>query len=157
MYEDRLAFAEKALEVERAKERLAAKRSGRHAREAFKALLEQHVEAGTLTWRSKWRACLPLWRETPEYRALLGKPGSSPLDLFHDVVDDLTIGLETKAKGVVDLLGADGFKVTFETKREEFDAAIGKTNYQGDDKDREELWALVRIVPLPQPRTAPPD
>jgi pre-mRNA-processing factor 40 len=144
MYEDRLALAEKALETERVKDRLAAKRSARHAREAFKALLERHVEDGTLTWRSKWRACLPLWRETAEYRALLGKPGSSALDLFHDAIDDLTIALETKAKVVVGSLEAIGFKITLETDRAAFDGALAEANYQGDEKDREDLWALVR-------------
>lgn len=147
MYEDRLALAEKELETERAKDRLAAKRSARHARESFKALLETHVDAGTLTWRSKWRACLPLWRETTEYRALLGKPGSSALDIFHDAVDDLTIALETKAKAVAASLEAGGFKMALETERSAFDAALAKVNYQGNEKHGDDLWALVRRLP----------
>lgn len=144
LYEERLDAAEAAYESQRAKDRLEQRRAARHAREAFKRLLDGLVDDGTLTWQAKWRPSLPLWRDSAEYRALLGQPGSSALDLFHDVVDGLTLALEAKAKSVGALLEGEGVKVELSTERSAFDVGLDKIKFQGNGQDRDDLWNFVR-------------
>jgi pre-mRNA-processing factor 40 len=149
LYESRMKIVEQAYEEQRAKERLQQRRAARHAREAFKMLLETHLDAGRITWRSKWQGCLPLWKSDDIYLALLGKSGSSPLDLFHDLVDDLTGAIEGKAKSVEGLLEEVGFAVKLETERSQFDDALASIKFQGSETDKNDLWEVVRpLVPL---------
>lgn len=65
-------------------------REGR-ARIAFSALLERLVADGTITPLSTWIALFPLLQEQTEYGTLMAESqhGSTPLDLFHDVLDRL--------------------------------------------------------------------
>lgn len=53
------------------------------------ALLESLLAAGHLTASSTWKSTYPLIGPTPAYQNLLGHPGSTPIELFWDVVDEL--------------------------------------------------------------------
>jgi pre-mRNA-processing factor 40 len=64
-------------------------RRARKARDAFRELLAEMEASGRLTSRTKWKEFLPLVEDKEAYENLLGMPGSSPLDLFRDVVDDI--------------------------------------------------------------------
>lgn len=55
---------------------------------------------------------------------MLGLPGSSPLELFWDVVDELDMELDHKVKGVEKLLNDKSFEVTDETSLEELEEII---------------------------------
>ena len=54
-----------------------------------KALLKELVDAGKLKARSKWKEVYPSFSDDKRYLDMLGNPGSNPLELFWDVVDDL--------------------------------------------------------------------
>ncbi|KAI9461420.1 hypothetical protein HD554DRAFT_1504176 [Boletus coccyginus] len=71
-------------------------RSERKAREAFKILLQELINAGKIKARSKWRQVYPTFASDERYLNLLGKPGSNPLELFWDVVDQLDQRLDAK-------------------------------------------------------------
>lgn len=64
-------------------------RKARKARGGFRALLSEMELAGKLGARTKWKDFLPLIESRPEYNDLLGMPGSSPLELWQDAVDDI--------------------------------------------------------------------
>lgn len=83
------------------------RRRGRRAREDFtvrlsplstsirysqifsQALLDSLLAAGHLTASSTWKSTYPLIGPTSAYQNLLGHPGSTPIELFWDVVDEL--------------------------------------------------------------------
>ena len=50
--------------------------------------------------RSKWKVVYPRFKEDPRYLNMLGNPGSNPLELFWDVVDELDQKLDVKMSSV---------------------------------------------------------
>jgi len=55
---------------------------------------------------------------------MLGLPGSSPLELFWDAVDELDMELDHKVKGVEKLFNDKSFEVTDKTSLEELEEII---------------------------------
>ena len=55
---------------------------------------------------------------------MLGLPGSSPLELFWDIVDERDMELDHKVKGVEKLLNDKSFEVTDKTSLEELEEII---------------------------------
>src|SRR5699024_7647238 len=53
---------------------------------------------------TKWMNIFPLIQDDPRYVAMLGQPGSSPLDLFWDTVEDEERALRGPRNDVLDVL-----------------------------------------------------
>ncbi|PIA57043.1 hypothetical protein AQUCO_00600043v1 [Aquilegia coerulea] len=66
------------------------RRTERKNRDDFLKLMEEDVATGVLTAKTHWRDYCIKVKETPEYMAVaLNTSGSTPKDLFEDVVEDL--------------------------------------------------------------------
>jgi pre-mRNA-processing factor 40 len=65
------------------------KRRARKARDAYRALLSDLEAAGEISSKTTWQMTLSKIKDEPAYIELCGMQGSSPLDLWMDVVDDL--------------------------------------------------------------------
>lgn len=65
------------------------RRRARKARDGFRALLAELEASGAITDKSTWQSTLRLVEKEPAYTDLCGMPGSSPLDLWMDAVDDM--------------------------------------------------------------------
>ncbi|GAA99509.1 uncharacterized protein L969DRAFT_86773 [Mixia osmundae IAM 14324] len=85
---------------ERQKLRAEKTRNQRKRREAFADLLLELRKEGQIKAGSKWKDVYPLFDKDTRYTDLLGNPGSNPLDLFHDVVDELDQVVEEHAAAV---------------------------------------------------------
>ena len=59
-------------------------------------MLKDLAAAGRITARSKWKSVYPLFSTDTRYLDLLGKPGSNPIELFWDIVDELDQQLDSK-------------------------------------------------------------
>ncbi|PWN39967.1 hypothetical protein IE81DRAFT_248013 [Ceraceosorus guamensis] len=92
--------ADRARDVERAKEE-------RHRRVAFRKRLQELVSDGRLTALTPWPAIYQIVKSDSGFPELMGQPGSSPLDLYFDVIDDLEQKLATSVKLVEELLQAN--------------------------------------------------
>lgn len=68
-------------------------------------MLEELVGAGEIKARTKWKDVYPLFRSDERYLNMLGNPGSNPLELFWDVLDELDQKLEKKIAVVEDAIG----------------------------------------------------
>lgn len=86
------------------KEKSLKARKERQNRDVFKQLLRELKAAGTIKAGSKWMAIQPLIEEDPRYVAMLGQAGSTPLDLFWDITEDLERLLEPLKLDVLDTL-----------------------------------------------------
>ncbi|CAK5268561.1 unnamed protein product [Mycena citricolor] len=95
-FEDYSRVREREYEDQARKDQVEKTRRERKARENFKALLAELVESSKISARSKWKDVFPLLRSDERYLAMLGNPGSTPLDLFWDVVDAFDQKLENK-------------------------------------------------------------
>ncbi|CEQ40246.1 SPOSA6832_01840 [Sporobolomyces salmonicolor] len=97
--------------------------------------------AGPVRWQditsgTTWKSIYPLLASDTRYLNLLGTPGSSPLDLFWDIVDELDVRAEEDEQ-VVELVAKEkGVVVGEETVEDEFikalegDARVDKMDYK---------------------------
>lgn len=95
-FEDYSRVREREFEEQTRKTQVEKTRKERKAREAFKELLQELVDAGKIKARSKWKEVYPLFREDPRYLDMLGNPGSNQLELFWDIVDGMDQKLDVK-------------------------------------------------------------
>jgi pre-mRNA-processing factor 40 len=130
-FEDFARVQEREFEEQMRRQQVDKTRRERRAREAFKGLLKELVDAGSIKARTKWKTVYPEFKEDERYLNMLGQAGSNPLELFWDVVDSLDQQLDAKIAVVEDALhkrpaGADGehFAVTPETTLQKFLAVL---------------------------------
>jgi pre-mRNA-processing factor 40 len=124
VWEDYSRQLEQEHEQEIKKIRIERVRKARKAREAFVALLHELKHDGVLTRSSKWRDLYPKIKKDERYENLLGLQGSSPLDLWMDVVDDMQDEVERGAEKVEQYLKQQQKVVEIETKWEEVEGWI---------------------------------
>ncbi|KAF9511238.1 hypothetical protein BS47DRAFT_1377241 [Hydnum rufescens UP504] len=92
----------------------------RKAREGFKTLLDEMVAAKQIKAKTKWKEVYPRFANDSRYLDLLGNPGSSPIELFWDVVDGQDQELDSHTHLVEKVLQGKNFSFTLETSLEEF-------------------------------------
>jgi len=112
------------LEKERADklivERDQRRRIERQNRDAFKGLLKELKDNGKITPKTKWTDIYPSIRDDNRLLNMLGQPGSTPLDLFRDLVDDLEEQGHQEKKIVKEILKSIGLTMTSETSYDTF-------------------------------------
>ena len=79
-------------------------RRERQNRDKFIGLLKELKEAGKIKAGAKWKNILPLIEQDERYIAMLGQAGSTPLDLFWDMVEEEERELRGKRNEVLDVL-----------------------------------------------------
>lgn len=143
-YEERSRELEKEHDESSRKEYTERSRRGRRARDGFKALLAELVANGKLTRKTMWKETLPLIEKDERYEALLGMHGSSPLDLWMDLIDDLGEETERIADTLEKALKSIDKKITLETTSEDFKAMAAEVpTVVMDDKVQEDVFDLV--------------
>ncbi|KAL7414712.1 hypothetical protein BDY24DRAFT_15127 [Mrakia frigida] len=125
LFEDYMKELEREHDLRMRKKKMERSREGRRARDAFKALLQTLVAQEKITSKSRFKTVRPLIANTDAYLELLGKPGSTPLELFQDVVDDLEVKLESEAAVARDAFEKVGKTFLDSTKQEDFDVVVG--------------------------------
>lgn len=120
---------EKDYEVndERQKVKKLQRRRERHIREAFVELLQDLHKAGKIKAGTRWVEIRSLFEKDPRYTDICGQPGSTPLELFWDIVEEEGRKLRLQREQVIDLITAKRFKVDDQTEYQEF-AQFVKTN-----------------------------
>ncbi|XP_028796082.1 LOW QUALITY PROTEIN: pre-mRNA-processing protein 40A-like [Neltuma alba] len=101
------------------------RRSERKNRDAFRKLLEEHVASGTLTAKTHWREYCIKVKDLPQYQAVASNTsGSTPKDLFEDVVEDLAQKYHEDKTRVKDAVKSGKIAVDTTTVFEDFKAAV---------------------------------
>ena len=103
-FENHIKSLEREFNDARQQQKQAKARKERHAREKFLELLNElrwqsKIKAGT-----KWMNIYPLIRKDPRCRGILGQSGSSPLDLFWDMLEEEERSLRGPRNDVLDVL-----------------------------------------------------
>jgi len=119
-FEDHIRELEREWELERDKEKKRTKRLQRKNRDAMNAVLDELHEHGKLTSMSLWCELYPTISQDPRFHALLGQPGSTPLDLFKFYVEDLKARFSDEKKVIKEILKEKEFDVAASTSFEEF-------------------------------------
>ena len=87
-FENHIKALERTFNDKRQQEKALRARREREARDAYIDLLSELRAAGKIRAGTKWADVFPTLEKDPRYDSLLGQPGSGPLDLFRDVVED---------------------------------------------------------------------
>merc|ERR1719422_2401364 len=119
-FEDHIRELEKEEEIEKDKEKKRTKRLQRKNRDAMNAVLDELHEHGKLTSMSLWCELYPVISQDPRFHALLGQPGSTPLDLFKFYVEELKARFSDEKKIIKEILKEKNFDVEAGTGFEEF-------------------------------------
>ena len=119
-FEDHIRELEKEWEMERDKEKKRTKRLQRKNRDAMNSVLDELHEQGRLTSMSLWCELYPVVSQDPRFHALLGQPGSTPLDLFKYYVEDLKARFSDEKKIIKEILKGKNYDVQSVTSFEQF-------------------------------------
>ena len=123
-FEDHIRDLEKEWEMERDKEKKRTKRLQRKNRDAMNAVLDELHEQGKLTSMSLWCELYPVISQDARFHALLGQPGSTPLDLFKFYVEELKARFSDEKKIIKEILKEKNFDVIAGTGFEEFATVV---------------------------------
>lgn len=120
VFEDHIRALEQEEEDERAVEKKRQRRFQRKNRESFLALLDELGESGKLNSMSTWVELYPSISADLRFSAILGQPGSTPLDLFKFFVDQLKVNLQDDKKLIKTILKEKKFSVQVGVTFEDF-------------------------------------
>jgi pre-mRNA-processing factor 40 len=118
----------RALELEdiedREVEKRRQKRLQRKNRDSFLTLLDALHEDGKLTSMSTWVELYPTISADLRFSAMLGQPGSTPLDLFKFYVDQLKANFHDDKKLIKEILKERKFIIEISTTFEQFATVV---------------------------------
>ncbi|EGG11939.1 uncharacterized protein MELLADRAFT_33054, partial [Melampsora larici-populina 98AG31] len=120
VFEEEVKRAEKDSNATKAKQKEDKRRAYRKARAAYIQLLHELKLKGEIQPGAMWKEVYPLIEADERYQNLVGNPGSSPLELFWDLVDDLDQETEEKAKIVQGILADQQKTITETTELDQF-------------------------------------
>ncbi|GJJ11302.1 hypothetical protein Clacol_005534 [Clathrus columnatus] len=149
-FEDYSRVKEREFEEQLRKTQIEKARRERKAREAFKALLENLVREKRIRARTKWKQIYPLFSSDSAYLDMLGKPGSTPLELFWDVVDDLDQQLDARIAIVERVLKHQDFNFTVDTREDDLIKLLKDAEAEDEevkqlaDEEKSEIWKALR-------------
>lgn len=76
----------------------------RKNRDAFVELLQELRKASKIKAGTKWSQIFPMIKDEERFKAVCGQPGSTPLDLFWDVVEEEERALRGTRNDVLDIM-----------------------------------------------------
>ncbi|XP_063984815.1 pre-mRNA-processing factor 40 homolog A [Diachasmimorpha longicaudata] len=124
VFENHIRQLEKDEEEEKEREKKRRKRQERKNRDGFISLLDELHEQGKLTSMSLWVELYPMLSADLRFSAMLGQPGSTPLDLFKFYVEDLKSRFHDEKKIIREILKDKNFEVQVNTTFEAFATVV---------------------------------
>ena len=124
VFEDHIREMEAEEEREREKEKRRLRRAQRKNRDAFGQLLDELHENGKLTSMSLWVELYAMISGDVRFAAMLGQPGSTPLDLFKFYVNDLKSRFYSEKKIIKEILREKGYELAATTSFEDFATVV---------------------------------
>lgn len=103
-FENHIKNLEKTFNDSRQQQKNQKARVERQNRDRFLVLLQELKAANKIKAGSKWSQIYPLIAEDDRYQAMLGQSGSTPLDLFWDMVEEEERALRNTRNDVLDVL-----------------------------------------------------
>jgi pre-mRNA-processing factor 40 len=108
-FENHIKSLERTFNDARQQHKASKARRERQNRDQFQQCLQELRANGKIRAGSKWMAVLPEIESDPRYVAMLGQSGSTPLDLFWDMVEEEERALRGRRNDVYDVLEVSVF------------------------------------------------
>ncbi|KIW52071.1 hypothetical protein PV05_07742 [Exophiala xenobiotica] len=119
-FENHIKSLERNFNDARQQQKASKARRERQNRDKFLELLQSLRSQGKIKAGTKWMSILPTIQDDPRYVAMLGHAGSTPLDLFWDIVEEEERALRGRRNDVYDVLEDKRYEVTPKTSLDEF-------------------------------------
>jgi pre-mRNA-processing factor 40 len=103
-FENHIKSLERTFNDARQQQKASKARRERQNRDRFMELLRSLRSQGKVSAASKWMTLLPEIEDDPRYVAVLGQDGSTPLDLFWDMIEEEERALRGRRNDVYDVL-----------------------------------------------------
>jgi len=104
-FEEHIKSLERVFNDKRQKHKAQKFRRERQNRDGFISLLNELRSAGKIKAGSKWADVYPELKDDPRYVAILGQAtGSTPMDLFRDILEEEDQAMRAKRNDVLDVL-----------------------------------------------------
>ncbi|KAH8663066.1 hypothetical protein BGZ60DRAFT_530215 [Tricladium varicosporioides] len=142
-FENHIKVLEKTFNDSRQQQKNQKSRRERQNRDRFIGLLNELKTANKIKAGSKWSQIHPLVVEDERYQAMLGQPGSTPLDLFWDLVEEEERALRSTRNDVLDVLDDKRFEIQQKTTFEEF-LALTQNDRRTANIDRDALQLIFQ-------------
>jgi pre-mRNA-processing factor 40 len=112
-FENHIKSLERTFNDARQQQKNQKTRRERQNRDRFMDLLKELKKAGQIKAGSKWSQIHPLLQEDDRYIGILGQSGSSPLDLFWDMVEEEERALRSTRNDVLDVLDVSSITLIY--------------------------------------------
>lgn len=119
-FENHIKSLERTFNDERQREKSSRQRRERQNRDRYLDLLKELRTDGRIKAGTKWMEILPQIESDPRYVAMLGQPGSTPLDLFWDTVEEEERAFRLIRNDVYDVLEDRRYEITPSTTLADF-------------------------------------
>ncbi|KAL8810953.1 MAG: hypothetical protein Q9223_007638, partial [Gallowayella weberi] len=123
-FENHIKSLERTFNDERQREKTTKARRERQNRDRFLDLLTEFKGAGKIKAGTKWMSVYDSLKDDPRYTNMLGQRGSTPLDLFWDVVEEEERALRIVRNDVYDVLEDKRYEITPKTTFLDFRALV---------------------------------
>jgi len=139
VFEDHVKHLEQVESDQKARAVDAKRRAQRKHRDAFKALLVELRASNLIDAKTGWMEIYPHLKDDSRYLSMLGQPGSTPLDLFWDLIDELGERFYNQKRIVYDILRSMRFEITADSEYAEFKAMLAPYPEVSERVDEENL------------------
>lgn len=151
LFETRMDQVEAAVVEQRKKSREEKRRRVRKHREAFVALLEDLRDEGVLQYGTTWPDVWPRLKDDERLHNMLGNPGSTPLELFWDVVDELDERVEEHCRVIEGAFAQQHIQLDLNTTWEQFQDHLKTEGVDTrvrhiDERARQNAYAMVSLL-----------
>ena len=148
VFQNHMKALERTFNDSRQEEKNIKYRRERKNREAFVALLGDLGRQGKIKAGSKWSQILPLFESDERYRTMVGQSGSTPQELFWDLVDEEQRALRGTRNDVEDVMDDKHFVMTPKATFDSF-LAVMKDDQRTANIDRDDLLLIFERVSCP--------
>ncbi|KAH8549722.1 hypothetical protein BGW37DRAFT_428559 [Umbelopsis sp. PMI_123] len=124
VFEDHVKHLEQVESDQKARVADARKRTYRKHRDAFKDLLAELRAGKLINAKTDWMEIYPHLKDDLRYQNMLGQPGSTPLDLFWDMVDELGERFYKQKRIIYDILKSLRYEITVDTDFAQFQEVL---------------------------------
>ncbi|KAK6093926.1 U1 snRNP protein [Batrachochytrium dendrobatidis] len=120
VFEDHVITLDTAARHDRDTWQRAIRRKERKIRDDVRALLDELCSSGLIHAKAKWKDVYPHIKEDSRFNAILGQPGSTPLELFWDMICDLEGKYRFDKRVVGNYIKDNKIDITPKSKFDEF-------------------------------------
>ncbi|PKK69511.1 hypothetical protein RhiirC2_850665 [Rhizophagus irregularis] len=123
VYEEHIKILERETADKKKRELEEQTRQQRRNRDAYRTLMNELRQKNVINAKSKWKEIYPLIHTDEQYQNMLGQPGSNPLELFWDVVEELDEILYQQRKIVTEIMKTKDVTINSGMSFEQFQVA----------------------------------